>query len=284
MVKGAALLSISLLLGACSRLSTDQEIHIALLHIAPTLAQSERDIDRNTALISRAMQAAKAQGADWVMTPELSLTGYQFNRHIGSDWITPGPDRWTRQLQQQADQLDVILLLSHLEKDPVSNRSYNTLFVINREGKIVARHRKINTIPGAESWSSPGTETTLIDIDGIRAGLLICADAWPPEHAQTLKQQGAELLLSSANWPPGQYGPGIGKNRVWEKRSAETGLPIIVNNRTGREDNFDMSQGQSVAITDRPSATLEFQSTQNSVVMIILKNLNTAKMTSKPLP
>lgn len=271
------------MLCACSHLSTESEIRVALLHIAPTLAESERDIDRNSALIIEAMQSAKARGADWVMTPELSLTGYQFNRHIGSDWITPGPDRWTRQLQQQADQLDVILLLSHLEKDPISGRSYNTLFVINREGNIVARHRKINTIPGAESWSSPGTEATLIDIDGVKTGLLICADAWPAEHAQTLKQQGAELLLSSANWPPGKYGPGIGKNRVWEKRSAETGLPVIVNNRTGREGSFDMSKGQSVVVTNPSAATLEFESADNSLVMVTLKNLDRSAMTSSPL-
>jgi len=79
-------------------------------------------------------------------------------------------------------------------------------------------------------------------VGGIKVGLLICADAWPTEHAQRLIDHGAELILSSASWAPGEYGPGD----TWEKRSSQTGLPIFVNNRTGIEREFDLRASQSV--------------------------------------
>ena len=60
-------------------------------------------------------------------------------------------------------------------------------------------------------------------------GLLICADAYTPAIATTLKAQGAQMLVSAAAWGPGLHGP----NGEWERCSRETGLPLLVCNRTG---------------------------------------------------
>jgi hypothetical protein len=38
----------------------------------------------------------------------------------------------------------------------------------------------------------------------------------------------------------------MGPKSTWEDRSRETGLPLVVNNRTGREPQLDFSAGQSV--------------------------------------
>jgi len=218
------------------------ELTLAMLHIAPILIKNEDDITHNAKLIEHGMRQAKKQGAQWVLTPELALTGYKFKHTIGTDWIKPGTDRWTKYLQEVANELNIVLFLSHLEQNPYTKKSYNTLFVINREGEIINRHQKINTIPGSESWSTKGTETSVVKVDNINVGLLICADAWPPTHANALKKKGAELIISSANWAPGLYGPG----NTWQKRSNETQLPLFVNNRTGIEFDFDLSKSQSV--------------------------------------
>ncbi len=227
-------------------------VAIAMLHITPKLAANINDINSNTQLIANAMKQAKANGAQWVMTPELALTGYKFKSEIGIDWIQTGVDQWTQSLQQVADELDIVLFLSHLEKDPQTKLSYNTLFVINEAGKIIGRHRKINTIPGSESWSSKGTQATVVNVNNINVGLLICADAWPKEHAWSLKQQNADVILSTANWAPGLYGPG----ETWENRVRETGLPLAVNNRTGKEKDLDMSKSTSIVTLPSPERSI----------------------------
>lgn len=229
--------------------STDKDsvIRIGMFHMQPELGQ----MAHNTQQVIAAMNVASREKVDWISTPELSLTGYYFARTIGTDWIEPGPDQYVQRLQSEAKTLGITLLLGHLEQaeaadEPLTRKSYNTLFVIDSQGEIIARHRKINTIPKAEDWSSPGEKPTLVQIDGIDVGLMICADAWPAEHAMTLKHAGAKLLFNSATWPPGTYGPGD----TWAKRSRETGLPIFVNNRTGVDLTLDARQAQSVIFAD----------------------------------
>jgi len=229
------------------------QLSVVMLHMKPKLAENVDDIDTNMKLIESAMRQAKKQGARWVMTPELSLTGYKFQSKIGTNWIEEGVDRWTQHLQKVANELDMVLFLSHLEKSPESKETYNTLFVIDRQGDIIARHHKINTIPVSEAWSDKGTSNTLVTVDGVKIGLLICADAWPKTHTQYLKEQGAELIVSSANWAPGKYGPG----QTWEKRSGESGIPIFVNNRMGKEDSLDMRKAASVVVV--PTENMQAQ-------------------------
>ena len=240
-------------------------INIAMLHLELKYA----DLDHNAQLIERGIELAAQHGADWVMTPELALTGYRFDLKIGTEWIILGPDQYVQQMQRLAKKHQLTIFLSHLEgvnSEPNSvevNKVFNTLFVIDRSGQIIGRHRKINTIPIAESWSTAGTEATIIEVDQQQVGLLICADAWPAAHAKRLKHQGANMILSSASWAPGEYGPGD----TWEKRSSETELPLFVNNRTGLEREFDLTESVS-AISYQGKRLLSHQSSNSQVVLI----------------
>ena len=257
-----------LLCSATSCQTNDQDaLFLAMIHMAPVLANSVEDIATNAQTIASAMKEAKERGADWVMTPELALTGYKFTQKIGIDWIEPGVDKWVVQLQNTAKDLNMVLFLSHLEQDPETLLRYNTLFVINRDGMIIGRHRKINTLPGSESWSVPGESPTIVTVDGVSIGLMICADAWPPDHAKILKNKGAEILLSTANWAPGLYGPGDS----WEQRVKETGLALFVNNRTGAEDDLDMTSAVSVLVTPSPSGAeriFEYHSEDDTIILL----------------
>jgi len=235
---------------------------IAMLHLELRYAE----LDENAALIRKGIELASEHNADWVMTPELSHTGYRFDLKIGTDWITKGPDKYVKDVQSLAKEHGVVVFLSHLERTDskaIGSQFFNTLFVIDRGGEIIGRHQKINTIPVSESWSTAGTHPTVVQVDGHNVGLLICADAWPETHARALKKQGAKLILSSASWAPGQYGPGD----TWEKRSYETGLPVFVNNRTGIEREFDLTAAVS-AVSYNGKRLLSHQSVKSKLVLI----------------
>ena len=250
---------------SCATTVKQENIKVAMLHLELKYA----DLDHNAQLIEAGIELAAKQGADWVMTPELALTGYRFDLKIGTDWVVDGPDQYVQRIQQLAEQHRITIFLSHLERigsdsDNIKKtKLFNTLFVIDHSGEIIARHRKINTIPIAESWSSAGNEPTIVTVDQQKIGLLICADAWPEAHAKRLKEQGAELILSSASWAPGEYGPGD----TWEKRSRETELPIFVNNRTGIEREFDLRNSVS-AVSHLGERLLSHQSSNSQVVLI----------------
>ena len=241
-------------------------IRIAMLHLELEYA----DLEHNAALIESGIELAAEHGADWVMTPELSYTGYRFDLKIGTDWIPFGPDAYVKRVQSLAQKNNITVFLSHLERvkteateEDNDSDIFNTLFVIDQAGEIIARHKKINTIPISESWSTAGTQATTISVGQHKVGLLVCADAWPTTHAQDLKEQGADIILSSANWAPGEYGPGD----TWEKRSKETGLPVFVNNRTGIERQFDLRESVSV-VSYQGERLLSHQSSTSELILI----------------
>ena len=236
-------------------------LRIALLHLAPIPG----DLRRNRRLVETAVTAAARLGATWIITPELIVTGYTFADNIGTEWILPQPDPWMTHMSQLAARLRVTVFLSCPEQDRKSRKLYNSLFAIAANGIIVGTHRKIHTLRvGSEAWSSPGTQAVAIPVSPFtRVGMLICADAYTSEIAKNLQNQGAQLLVSSAAWAPGQHGP----NGEWERCTGDTGLPLIVCNRTGPDRTLDFRQAQSVVVKDGRQL-LSLASTRSAVFAI----------------
>jgi 5-aminopentanamidase len=219
--------------------TADNLLNVALLHLAPRAG----DLAFNKLLIEDAIVKAAAQGSDWVITPELSVCGYTFEALIGTDWIAVQPDPWTDTISNLAARLGIVVFLSVPERDAKSNLLYNTTFVIDRDGAVRGKHRKVNALRvGSEAWSTPGTEISPIVVGGRSVGVMICADAYSPGMAKKLHLNGAQLLVSPAAWAPGEHGP----RGEWERATSDTGLALFVCNRTGQDAILDFSHGESV--------------------------------------
>ena len=219
--------------------ATNNQLNVALLHIAPRPG----DLEFNRRLIEDAIVTAAAQGSHWVITPELAVCGYTFAPLIGTNWISVQPDPWMARIGNLAARLGIVVFLSVPERDADSNLLYNATFVIDRDGTICGKHRKLNPLRvGSEAWSTPGTEVTPIVAGGLSVGVMICADAYSPSIAKKLHSNGARLFVSPAAWPPGEHGP----DGEWERATSDTGLPLFVCNRTGQDAILDFSHGESV--------------------------------------
>jgi predicted amidohydrolase len=74
---------------------------------------------------------------------------------------------------------------------------YNTAPVINPDGEIVTRYRKMFPFTPYEDGTTPGDEFCVFDIPEVgRFGLSICYDIWFPEVTRTLVSMGAEVLIN----------------------------------------------------------------------------------------
>lgn len=84
---------------------------------------------------------------------------------------------------------------------------YNTAYVFDREGKVIAKHRKMHLfdvdIQGGQYFKesdtlTPGNQCTVFDTEFGRMGLCICFDIRFPELARLMALQGARLILVPA--------------------------------------------------------------------------------------
>jgi N-carbamoylputrescine amidase len=223
---------------------TSRSLRIALLHLDPVPG----DLAHNRLAVETAVATAAQLGASWILTPELCVCGYSFAGRIGTDWIARQPGPWLMDFCRRVGLLHVTVFLSHPERDLQTGQLHNTVFVIGPSGRILGKHRKINALRGgAEDWSSPGTQAVPIPVPPLgKVGILICADACSPGIAASLKSRGAGLIVSSASWAPGAHGP----SGEWEARTRETGLPLLVCNRTGIDGSLDFTDAESVVVKD----------------------------------
>ena len=110
----------------------------------------------------------------------------------------PGPTE--RALQAVAKRYGIWLIPgSNYER--TTGAPYNTAVVINPNGEVVLRYRKMFPfLPYGEA--QPGDTFAVFDVPGVgRFGLSICYDIWFPETTRTLACMGAEVLIHPSMTP-----------------------------------------------------------------------------------
>jgi predicted amidohydrolase len=105
----------------------------------------------------------------------------------------PGPAE--AQFCEMARQYGVWLIPGSLF-ERVGDVIYNTASVINPDGVVIGRHRKMFPFTPHEFGVTGGKDFLVWDIAGVgRFGVSICYDMWFPETTRTLAAMGAEVIL-----------------------------------------------------------------------------------------
>lgn len=105
----------------------------------------------------------------------------------------PGPTE--RAFQEMAVRHSVWLVGGSIF-ERVDDRVYNTASVIDPEGRVVGRYRKLFPFQPYETGISSGEGFLVFDVpDAGRFGVSICYDMWFPETSRTLAAMGAEVIL-----------------------------------------------------------------------------------------
>lgn len=220
-------------------------MRIALCHLELSLGPEERNIE----ILERALEIAGENGVDWVITPETALQGYYFYRVDPERTVAAMPSPQIAGIRRQVKKYGMHLFLGCGEYDENDRCSYNACLVFGPDGSIIGRHRKIfGEKFVTEEWAERGTTIEPIQCGQLKAGVLVCADAWKIEHSHILKEKGAKLIIDIAAWPISKVcGNPLG---YWLQCSEETGLPFLLCNQTGMTEYMNMNIGQSVAITN----------------------------------
>ena len=238
---------------------TKEKLRLCLLHAS----FRPGDVRRNVGFLEKLLETCLRKKPDLIITPELAVSGYEFLKVIGSDWISKDVPAIVDKFCRWAKQNEIAILLGSPNYCDNTKRHYNSAFFIDEHGKVLGVQHKVNVLPGSEGWSSPGPDIKPIDWRGYKLGLLICSDAYTPNIVRSLKQQGAEVLISLAAWAPGMHGP----DGEWEQRSIETGLNLFVCNRTGAEQNLNFYGSSSVVVVNGTRA-ISYTDEQSAILTI----------------
>src|SRR5260370_24063623 len=153
------------------------------------------DVDGNTSRIVAAAAAAREQHrADVVLVPELAVSGYPPEDLLFHSGMRLKVGRSLERLQQEVH--GVTLIAGYPEY--VGTKIFNSAIVI-RDGAVLANHRKA-CLPNyrvfdEKRYFTPGTEPTLVDLNGVKAGVLVCEDVWDAAPARQAREAGAQVLL-----------------------------------------------------------------------------------------
>ncbi|MEO3869194.1 carbon-nitrogen hydrolase family protein [Nonomuraea sp. B12E4] len=153
--------------------------------------------------LKRATEAlAGAEGADLAIFPEATLTRYG-RRITGMAEPLDGP--FVSGLAEAARRHGLSVVAGVFE--PGEGRVYNTAVAIDEQGGLRAAYRKIHLFDSFGAKESdlvaPGAEPTVVELAGLRVGLVTCYDIRFPELTRALVDRGAELFAVIAAWGSG---------------------------------------------------------------------------------
>lgn len=108
----------------------------------------------------------------------------------------PIPNNFEAEMQAMAKKYGVWLLPGSIFEKTVDGKLYNTATVINPQGEIVTRYRKMFPFYPYEVGVTPGDSFCTFDVPDVgRFGVSICYDMWFPETIRTLVSMGAEVIM-----------------------------------------------------------------------------------------
>jgi predicted amidohydrolase len=194
-----------------------RELVIGAAQLGPIARSDSREsvVERLLSLL----QQAHDQRVELVVYPELALTTFfprwniEDQEEVDRFFEREMPNEATRPLFDEAKKLGIGFCLGYAELTP-DGHHYNTQILVERDGRIVGKYRKVH-LPGheeKESWRrfqhlerryfEPGPEgfETWRAFGGI-VGMAICNDRRWPETYRVLGLQGAELILIGYNTP-----------------------------------------------------------------------------------
>lgn len=162
-----------------------------------------------------AVEQAVAQGAELVCLGEMFACPYatkyfwEYGERLPLDGATASDDSPTVKFLMETAKQHKVWIIGGSFAEIDGDKVYNTCPVVNPQGHIVARHRKVHLfdidVPAMDGRPaikfkesdvlSPGNEITVVDLPWCKVGVGICYDLRFPEYALSLRNAGAKLVV-----------------------------------------------------------------------------------------
>lgn len=196
----------------------------------------------------RAAEIITASDADYVIFPELYVSGYDLERVSEMAVAVGSAAIGVIRTAAAASGTAVAVGFAELTGQSAANATLaNAVALIDERGELAAVYRKVQLFGDELDVFEPGEELLVAVLKGRRVGPLVCFDMEFPEHARALARDGAELLLTvAANMEP-FYGDHLIASQA---RALDNRLPHLYCNRCGEEAGLRFVGGSRVLRAD----------------------------------
>ena len=223
-------------------------LRVALAQLEPVLGNLPENVDRHLDLARQAV----GKGADLLIFPELSLTGYLLQDLVSEVAVRlerPGP---LKGLLAMSRRLPMVV---GLVEETTGHRYHNSALFLEG-GRVRHAHRKVY-LPtygmfDEGRYFAAGDRVEAFTSPLGRIGLLICEDFWHPANALVLAQDGADYLIVISNSPTEGIDAtrGLRSLTTWHdlvKVTAQLQTQFVLwVNRVGFEDGINFAGGSCV--------------------------------------
>ena len=230
------------------------KIHIG--QINPTVGA----LRANAELIRRAYDDGVRGGAEVVIVPELSVTGYPPRDLLDRQVFV----RAATEVKESLIALtgDVALIFGCITRNTSwCGKPLHNAAIVARNGKQLLEQHKM-LLPTYDVFDElryfePGTSQQVVDLAGVRAGVSICEDFWFDDEilgtklycdnpVDQLARQGAEVFLNiSAS--PFNAGKRQSRYELFSRIARRYGAPLVYVNQIGGNDEL-LFDGSSIVI------------------------------------
>ncbi|MEO6186960.1 MAG: NAD+ synthase [Steroidobacteraceae bacterium] len=235
------------------------------------------DVQGNAARVRETALRARAMGADLVVFPELTLSGYPpedllFHRGLRIQ-VQQALLELARDVNDAGSGLPAMFVgYPEYEGSDSAPLIYNAAQLLV-PGQVPVNYRK-NCLPNyrvfdEKRYFTPGTGPAVVQFRGVALGLTICEDVWEAEPSRNSRAAGAELLIV-INASPYEQRKQREREAVLRQRVTETGLPVVYVNLVGGQDEL-VFDGRSCVLDRHGAAVLRAPAFEESLVCVDLR-------------
>ncbi len=235
-------------------------LKVALAQINATVG----DLAGNARLVFNAARSAYAQGARVVIAPELALTGYPpEDLLLRPAFLRACADELGKLALELADCPGLHVVIGHphqmagvadlRSKSLAVPRRFNAASVL-ADGRVLATYCK-RELPNYQvfderryfaSGRDAGLPAVVLEVAGLKLGLLVCEDAWFEEPAAAACAAGAQVLCV-LNASPFHLDKADEREARMAERARATGCPLLYAHLVGGQDEV-VFDGASFAV------------------------------------
>lgn len=245
------------------------------------------DIEGNTQLIiNTANRAYREKKADLVLFPELAITSYPPEDLLFRPALYQRVRRALYRISNNVKHTIVIVGYP----DCIEDKYYNKAAVI-ADGKTITTYAK-NELPNyrvfdEKRYFTAGDQPCVIDIKGVKIGILICEDLWVENPIKQSVAAGSQLI-TCINASPFSQDKAYHRRDLLAKRAKQYHVPIVYLNLIGGQDELVFDGGSMVF--DQNGAYVQQGAYLREELMTVifdiehsLKVLTTTPVPSEPL-